>query len=113
LYRDPTKKVSIFILRYGDSSDVAGLLRILERVRPDEVYNLSAQSHVRVSFDQPEYTVDIVATGTLRLLEAVREYVTRTGSAVWMYQAGSSEMFGAATPPQDENTAFYPRTHTQ
>jgi GDPmannose 4,6-dehydratase len=82
----------------------------VEAVQPDEVYNLAAQSHVRVSFDQPEYTADIVATGTLRLLEAVREHIERTGRAVRVYQAGSSEMFGAAPPPQHEDTQFHPRS---
>jgi GDPmannose 4,6-dehydratase len=77
---------------------------------PDEVYNLAAQSHVRVSFDQPEYTADIVATGTLRLLEAVREHIERTGRVVKFYQAGSSEMFGATAPPQLETTPFHPRS---
>jgi GDPmannose 4,6-dehydratase len=81
-----------------------------ETVEPDEIYNLAAQSHVRVSFDQPEYTADVVGTGTLRLLEALRDYSDRKGKTVRLYQAGSSEMFGAANPPQNEATAFYPRS---
>jgi GDPmannose 4,6-dehydratase len=81
----------------------------LENTAPDEVYNLAAQSHVRVSFDQAEYTADTVATGTLRLLEAARDYVA-SGHKLRMYQAGSSEMFGAAPPPQNERTPFYPRS---
>jgi GDPmannose 4,6-dehydratase len=97
-------------LHYGDMADGSSLRRVVETVTPDEVYNLAAQSHVRVSFDQPEYTADIVATGTLRLLEAVREHIDRTGRAVRFYQAGSSEMFGAAAPPQSERTAFHPRS---
>src|SRR4029077_10968680 len=76
----------------------------------DEVYHLAAQSHVRVSFDEPEYTADTVATGTLRLLEAVRDFTTLTGRSVRFYQASSSEMFGSAPPPQDESTPFHPRS---
>ena len=99
-----------FRLHYGDLADGSSLRRVVETIEPDEVYNLAAQSHVRVSFDQPEYTADIVATGTLRLLEAVREHVTRTNHPVRFYQAGSSEMFGAAAPPQSEATPFHPRS---
>jgi GDPmannose 4,6-dehydratase len=79
-------------------------------VRPGEIYNLAAQSHVRVSFDQPEYTADVVATGTLRLFEAVRDYMSNGGESVRIYQAGSSEMYGAAAAPQSETTPFYPRS---
>ncbi len=99
-----------FSLHYGDLADGSSLRQVVERVKPDEVYNLAAQSHVRVSFDQPEYTADVVATGTLRLLEAVREHIDRTGRAVRFYQAGSSEMFGAAAAPQSEATLFHPRS---
>jgi GDPmannose 4,6-dehydratase len=99
-----------FKLHYGDLADGSSLRRVVETVLPDEVYNLAAQSHVRVSFDQPEYTADIVATGTLRLLEAVREHITRTNNPVRFYQAGSSEMFGAAPAPQNEQTQFHPRS---
>jgi len=91
-------------------TDGSGLRHVLEDVQPLEIYNLAAQSHVRVSFDQPEYTADVVATGTLRLLEVVRDYVENTGREVRLYQAGSSEMFGAAAPPQSETTPFYPRS---
>jgi GDPmannose 4,6-dehydratase len=97
-------------LHYGDMADGSSLRRVVELTMPDEVYNLAAQSHVRVSFDQPEYTADIVATGTLRLLEAVREHIERTGRVVKFYQAGSSEMFGATAPPQLETTPFHPRS---
>jgi len=97
-------------LHYGDLTDGTGLRRIIEQVQPDEVYNLGAQSHVKVSFAQPEYTADAVATGTLRLLEAVRDYENISGRRVKFYQAGSSEMFGAAPPPQHEKTPFYPRS---
>jgi GDPmannose 4,6-dehydratase len=110
LYDDPHVKGSRLFLHYGDITDGTGLRRILDKVEPDEVYNLAAQSHVRVSFDQAEYTADVVATGTLRLLECLRDYVSVTGRQVRMYQACSSEMFGAAPPPQSEKTPFYPRS---
>jgi GDPmannose 4,6-dehydratase len=97
-------------LHYGDLSDAARLRSLIGQIQPDEVYNLGAQSHVRVSFDQPEYTADITATGTLRLLEAFRDYSMASGKQPRFYQAGSSEMFGASAPPQDEKTPFYPRS---
>jgi GDPmannose 4,6-dehydratase len=98
-------------LHYGDLGDGTGLRRIIEQVRPDEVYNLAAQSHVRISFDQPEYTADVVGLGTLRLLEGVRDHIKRHGRAVRLYQAGSSEMFGLAEDtPQRETTRFHPRS---
>jgi len=110
IYADPHEKHSPLRLHYGDTSDGTGLRRLIEKVQPDEVYNLAAQSHVRVSFDQPEYTADVVALGALRLLEAVRDYIGVSGKAVRIYQAGSSEMFGGAPPPQSETTPFYPRS---
>jgi GDPmannose 4,6-dehydratase len=110
VYTDPHERAAQMYLYYGDLSDGTGLRRILETVKPDEIYNLAAQSHVRVSFDQSEYTADVVATGTLRLLEAVRDFVKGAAGSVRIYQAGSSEMFGAAPPPQNESTAFYPRS---
>jgi GDPmannose 4,6-dehydratase len=98
-------------LHYGDLGDGTGLRRIIEQTRPDELYNLAAQSHVRISFDQPEYTVDVVGLGTLRLLEAIRDHNKRHGRTVRMYQAGSSEMFGQAPEvPQRETTPFHPRS---
>lgn len=109
IYADSHEKGAALFLHYGDVTDGAGFRRILEKAQPDELYNLAAQSHVRVSFDQAEYTADVVATGTLRLLEALRDYAAR-GKTIRMYQAGSSEMFGAARPPQDESTPFYPRS---
>ncbi len=109
IYADPHKQGVRLFLYYGDITDGAGLRRILEQVAPDEIYNLAAQSHVRVSFDQAEYTADAVATGALRLLEAVRDYAA-SGRKVRFYQAGSSEMFGAAPPPQNEQTPFHPRS---
>jgi len=110
IYEDPHASQTNLYLHYGDLTDGTGLRRILERVHPDEIYNLAAQSHVRVSFDQPEYTADVVAMGTLRLLEVVRDYGKHSGRAVRFYQAGSSEMFGAAPPPQNETTPFHPRS---
>ena len=110
IYADPHEKHSPLRLHYGDTSDGTGLRRLIEKVQPDEVYNLAAQSHVRVSFDQPEYTADVVALGALRLLGAVRDYIGISGKAVRIYQAGSSEMFGGAPPPQSETTPFYPRS---
>lgn len=110
IYQDPHENNPQIMLHYGDMTDGTGLRRILHKVQPDEVYNLAAQSHVKVSFDQPEYTADTVATGTLRLLEALRDYMDETGRLVRVYQAGSSEMFGASPPPQSEVTPFYPRS---
>ena len=110
LYADPHERKLPFFLHYGDVTDGTGLRGILEKVEPDEIYNLAAQSHVRVSFDQPEYTADTVATGTLRLLDAIRDYAGDAPQRVRFYQAGSSEMFGAAPPPQNEATPFYPRS---
>ena len=98
-------------LHYGDLGDGTGLRRIIEQVRPDEVYNLAAQSHVRISFDQPEYTADVVGLGTLRLLETLRDHNQRHGRAARLYQAGSSEMFGKVVEtPQKETTPFHPRS---
>src|ERR1700758_438588 len=98
-------------LHYGDLGDGTGLRRIIEQVRPDEVYNLAAQSHVRISFDQPEYTADVVGLGALRLLEAIRDHNVRHKRSVRYYQAGSSEMFGRAVEtPQRETTPFHPRS---
>ncbi len=110
IYADPHERGVALYLHYGDVTDGTGLRRTMEKVQPDEIYNLAAQSHVRVSFDQPEYTADVVATGTLRMLETVRDYINITGQKVRFYQAGSSEMFGAASPPQSEATPFYPRS---
>ncbi len=107
LYRDPHLESTRFFLHYGDLTDGAGLRRILTDVAPEEIYNLGAQSHVRVSFDQPVYTANTDALGTLRLLEAIRE----TGVTPRFYQASSSEMFGKAVEtPQRETTPFYPRS---
>ena len=111
MYVDPHSEDARLFLHYGDLNDGTMLRRILEQVQPDEVYNLGAQSHVRVSFDSPEYTVDTVAMGALRLMEAIRDYQQRTDSEVRFYQAGSSEMYGKVQDiPQKETTPFYPRS---
>ncbi|NEQ34392.1 MAG: GDP-mannose 4,6-dehydratase [Leptolyngbya sp. SIO4C5] len=111
IYQDPHSEGAKLFLHYGDLTDGTMMRRILEQVQPAEVYNLGAQSHVRVSFDSPEYTVDSVAMGALRLLEAIRDYQQRTGLEVRYYQAGSSEMYGKVQDvPQKETTPFYPRS---
>jgi GDPmannose 4,6-dehydratase len=98
-------------LHYGDLSDGNGLVRLIREIRPTEVYNLAAQSHVRVSFDQPAYTADVTAVGTLRLLEAIRDVQDDTGEQIRFYQASSSEMYGKVLEtPQKETTPFYPRS---
>jgi GDPmannose 4,6-dehydratase len=106
VYQDPQDAGRRLLLHYGDLLDGASLVSLLARVAPSEVYHLGAQSHVRVSFDQPVYTGDASGVGTTRLLEAVRV----TGIETRFYQASSSEMFGAAPPPQDETTPFSPRS---
>jgi len=107
LYRDPHDPNAHLFLHYGDLVDGTGLREILTRVRPDEIYNLGAQSHVRVSFDQPVYTVAVDALGTMNLLEAMRD----TGLPIRFYQASSSEMYGKVVQtPQTEKTPFYPRS---
>jgi len=106
LYTDPHESSANLFLHYGDLTDGSRLSRLLAECRPDEIYNLAAQSHVRVSFDEPEYTGDTTGLGTIRLLEAIRQSVPEAK----FYQASSSEMFGAALPPQIETTEFYPRS---
>jgi GDPmannose 4,6-dehydratase len=105
-YQDPHEPNRRLVLHYGDLNDASSLNMILRKVRPDEIYNLGAQSHVRVSFDVPEYTGEVTGLGTLRLLEAIRE----TEQTPRFYQASSSELFGSAPPPQSETTAFQPRS---
>jgi GDPmannose 4,6-dehydratase len=107
VYRDPHLPGTRLFLHYGDLNDASSMNIILKKVRPDEIYNLGAQSHVRVSFDVPEYTGEVTGLGAVRLLEAVRE-VGMTDTRI--YQASSSEMFGASPPPQGEGTPFYPRS---
>ncbi|MBN1759738.1 MAG: GDP-mannose 4,6-dehydratase [Chitinispirillaceae bacterium] len=107
IYNDSKKERLPFFLHYGDMSDSSNMNRMLEKVQPDEIYNLAAQSHVRVSFEVPEYTADVDATGTLRLLDAIRE----TGLHCKFYQASTSELYGKVQEvPQSETTPFYPRS---
>ena len=106
LYVDPHTPNARLFLHYGDLSDGARLVTLLAGIDPDEVYNLAAQSHVRVSFDEPEHTADTTGTGTIRMLEAVR----LSGIKTRFYQASSSELYGATPPPQNEDTPFYPRS---
>ena len=106
LYHDPHEQGVRLFTHYGDLADATALVKLLYELQPDEVYHLGAQSHVRVSFDIPEYTFDVTGTGTVRLLEAIRE----AGVSPRFYQASSSEMFGAAPPPQNEETPFHPRS---
>jgi GDPmannose 4,6-dehydratase len=106
IYQDPHAPNRRLFLHYGDLNDGTTLTNMLRDVNPDEVYNLGAQSHVRVSFDQPVFTGDVTGLAAMRLLEAVRAARVRTK----IYQASSSEMFGASPPPQDEDTPFYPRS---
>jgi GDPmannose 4,6-dehydratase len=103
---DPIYEHPNFHLHYGDLGDASGLARLVGELEPDEVYNLAAQSHVKVSFEIPEFTVDVVGTGALRLMEAIRMNSRETR----FYQASSSEMYGAAPVPQDEQTRFHPRS---
>ena len=105
LYKDPHKKSRLY-LHHGDVGSTGNLLDIIAEVQPEEIYNLAAQSHVRVSFDLPDYTADVTGLGTGRVLEAIR----RKGIQARLYQASSSEMFGSARPPQDEDTRFQPRS---
>jgi GDPmannose 4,6-dehydratase len=106
LYNDPHEQGACLFLHYADLTEGSRLVTLLSSIAPDEVYNLGAQSHVRVSFDEPEYTGDTTGMGTTRLLEAIR----MIGLDCRFYQASSSEMFGATPPPQDEETPFYPRS---
>ncbi len=106
IYTDLHEHGSRFYMHFGDLCDSSSLMKLLYEIKPDEVYNLGAQSHVRVSFDIPEYTGDVVGVGTLRLLEGIRQ----TGINTRFYQASSSEMFGSAPPPQSEQTVFQPRS---
>ncbi|MCV7171857.1 GDP-mannose 4,6-dehydratase [Mycobacterium manitobense] len=106
IYTDPHVEGARFFLHYGDLTDGSRLVTLLQRIKPDEVYHLAAQSHVRVSFDEPEFTGDTTGLGTTRLLEAIRMINLNCR----FYQASSSEMFGASPPPQDEHTPFWPRS---
>ncbi len=110
IYQDPHDQRPRLFLHYGDVTEGTSLPNLLTQCDPDEIYHLAAQSHVMVSFQQPEYTANVVALGTLRLLEALRNHVDRTGKQIRFYQAGSSEMFGSVAPPQSERTPFHPRS---
>jgi len=106
IYEEPQSENRNFFLHYGDLSDSSSLARLIRQIQPDEVYNLAAQSHVKVSFEMPEFTTDVVGTGVVRLLEAIRMNSTHTR----FYQASSSEMFGSTPAPQHENSLFHPRS---
>ncbi len=111
IYQDPHEAGARLFLHYGDLTDANSLSAVLNKVKPSEIYNLGAQSHVRVSFDMPIYTTEVVATGAIMLLEAVRDYQQQTGQQVRYYQASSSEMFGnARQSPQTEETPLQPRS---
>ena len=110
LYEDPHEKGVRLFLEYGDLADSSSIRHILNNVNPDEVYNLAAQSHVKVSFEQPEYTSDVVATGVIRILDAIRDYNALSNKQIKFYQASSSEIFGIAPPPQNEQSPFMPQS---
>lgn len=110
IYEDVHNRNSKLVLHHGDILDSSSLRRAIFNVEPDEIYNLAAQSHVRLSFDMPSFSVETVFNGTLNVLESIREYQSHVKRPVKMYQAGSSEMFGAASAPQSESTPFYPRS---
>jgi GDPmannose 4,6-dehydratase len=106
IYRDPHESGVRFFMHYGDLSDSGSLVNLVRNLEPDEIYHLGAQSHVKVSFDIPEYTADATGMGTVRILEAIRS----SGVDIRFYQAGSSEMYGSTPPPHSEDTAFHPRS---
>lgn len=110
IYQDPHDKGRRLMLHYGDLSDANTIRKLIYKVEPEEIYNLAAQSHVRVSFDVPEYTAEVTGLGPLRILEAIRDYEEHSGKKVKFYQASSSEMFGSAPAPQSEQTKFEPRS---
>jgi GDPmannose 4,6-dehydratase len=106
IYQDPHVDNRRMILHYGDLQDSTSLANLIREIKPSEIYNLGAQSHVKVSFEIPEYTADITGTGTIRLLEAIRA----SGVSAKFYQASSSELYGSTPPPQNELTPFHPRS---
>ena len=110
IYKDPHEQGVRFRLHYGDLADASTVRKLIYEIEPDEIYNLGAQSHVRVSFDIPEYTANIVGLGSLRILEAIKDYEIHAGAKIKFYQASSSEMFGSAPAPQNETTPFHPRS---
>ena len=106
LYQDPHVNETKMFLHYGDLTDTGNIGKLIYEIKPDEIYHLGAQSHVRVSFDMPEYTANTISLGTLRILEAIKN----SGLSIKFYNAASSEMFGSALPPQNEKTPFHPRS---
>ena len=110
IYQDPHEKNLRLSLHFGDLADANTIRKLIYKVQPDEIYNLGAQSHVRVSFDIPEYTANVTGLGVLRLLEAIKDFEEQGGKRVKFYQASSSEMFGSAQAPQNEQTPFQPRS---
>jgi GDPmannose 4,6-dehydratase len=110
IYKDPHVAESRFHLHFGDLADANTIRRLLYKIHPEEIYNLGAQSHVRVSFDIPEYTANVTGLGVLRMLEAIKDYQDEGGKKIKFYQASSSEMFGSAPAPQNEGTPFHPRS---
>ncbi len=111
LYQDPHESGKRLILHYGDLGDANSIRKLIYIIEPDEIYNLGAQSHVRVSFDIPEYTANITGLGVLRILEAIKDYQENGGAKkIKLYQASSSEMFGSSPPPHNESTPFHPRS---
>ena len=110
IYQDPHEAHRRLFLHYGDLTDAESIRKLIHKIHPDEIYNLGAQSHVKVSFEIPEYTANIDALGVIRILEAIRDFQESTGKKMKFYQASSSEIFGASPPPQHELTPFKPRS---
>lgn len=110
LYQDIHNQNRKLFLHYGDLADAGTIRKVVYKTKPDEIYNLAAQSHVKVSFEIPEYTTDITGNGALRILEAVKDFQTEAGKKIKFYQASSSEMFGSSPPPQNEQTPFNPQS---
>ncbi len=110
VYQDPHENKANLFLHYGDLSDAGNLRKLIFDIQPDEVYHLGAQSHVRVSFDMPEYTADVTGLATMRILETIKDFEKTYNKKIKFYQASSSEMFGSTPPPQNEKTPFHPRS---
>ncbi|MEK7634438.1 MAG: GDP-mannose 4,6-dehydratase [Patescibacteria group bacterium] len=111
IHQDPhSKNINKVFLHHGDLSDAGSIRKSISNIEPDEIYNLAAQSHVKISFEKPEYTADITALGALRILDAIKDFQDSTGKKIKFYQASSSEMFGLAPSPQNEKTPFHSRS---
>ena len=110
IYQDPHETNRTLFLHHGDLADAENIRKLIYSIKPDEIYNLGAQSHVKVSFDIPEYTANVTGLGALRILEAIKDFQEDTGKKVKFYQASSSEMFGSSPPPQNENTPLRPQS---